>query len=262
MKQLINTLLVLAFLMPVSALADTVRCESKNDALKECEMNTRGGVRKVKQLSRADCVEGVNWGVNRHSVWVKNGCRAEFESGGGGSSANVGREWDRGCGDAKVGSYDRSRHSDAYEEGWQACKNQNKPSGNAGREWDRGCGDARVGSYDRSRHSQAYEDGWQACKNQNKPSGSVDKEWARGCEDAKNDYYQKSDKHGQAYEDGWRACKKSSGQQNKPSGSVNKEWARGCEDAKNDYYQKSDKHGQDYEDGWRACKKQYKIEHP
>ena len=29
MKPLINSLLVLAFLMPVSALADTVRCESK-----------------------------------------------------------------------------------------------------------------------------------------------------------------------------------------------------------------------------------------
>lgn len=43
----------------------------------------------------------------------------------GNSSAqggNVGREWDRGCSDAKVGSYDRSRHSEAYEEGWQACK--------------------------------------------------------------------------------------------------------------------------------------------
>ena len=38
-------------------------------------------------------------------------------------SANSGpAEWDRGCEDAKVGSYDRSGHSDAYEEGWQACK--------------------------------------------------------------------------------------------------------------------------------------------
>ena len=30
-------------------------------------------------------------------------------------------EWDRGCEDAKIGSYDRSRHSDDYEEGWQDC---------------------------------------------------------------------------------------------------------------------------------------------
>ncbi|MBL8438591.1 MAG: hypothetical protein JNM61_10370 [Zoogloeaceae bacterium] len=35
---------------------------------------------------------------------------------------NVGREYDRGCEDAKMGSYDRSRHSSAYEDGWQACK--------------------------------------------------------------------------------------------------------------------------------------------
>ena len=30
-------------------------------------------------------------------------------------------EWDRGCSDAKGGSYDRSSHSQAYEEGWNAC---------------------------------------------------------------------------------------------------------------------------------------------
>jgi hypothetical protein len=29
--------------------------------------------------------------------------------------------WDRGCADAKVGSYDRSSHSADYEAGWQAC---------------------------------------------------------------------------------------------------------------------------------------------
>lgn len=173
MKQLINGLLVLAFLAPVSALADTVRCESKG-GLKECEMNTRGEVRMVRQLSRADCIEGRTWGVNRHSVWVKDGCRAEFESGGGGSSANVGRDWDRGCSDAKNGSYDRSGNaSEAYESGWQSCKNQHSSSGQ-----------------------------------QNKPAANNDKEWARGCEDAKNDYYQKSDKHGQAYDAGWQACKK------------------------------------------------------
>jgi hypothetical protein len=142
MKHLKSMLLVLALLTPLSALADKVTCESKKDALKECEMDTRGGVRMVKQLSRADCVEGHDWGVNRYSVWVKNGCRAEFETGGGsgygggygGGSGNAGRgDWDRGCSDAKAGSYDRSGNaSRAYEDGWQACKNQNRPSGNQG----------------------------------------------------------------------------------------------------------------------------------
>jgi len=133
MKHLINSLLVLAFLTPVSALADTVRCESKSDALKECAIDTHGGVRMVKQRSRADCIEGESWGVNRYSVWVKNGCRADFESGRGGASANVGRDWDRGCSDAKNGSYDRSGHaSEAYESGWQACKNQSGSSSSHG----------------------------------------------------------------------------------------------------------------------------------
>ena len=36
-------------------------------------------------------------------------------------ASDVGREWDRGCSDAKGGSYDRSKHSDAYESGWQSC---------------------------------------------------------------------------------------------------------------------------------------------
>jgi hypothetical protein len=140
MKHLKSMLLVLALLTPLSALADKVTCESKKDALKECEMDTRGGVRMVKQLSRADCVEGHDWGVNRYSVWVKNGCRAEFETGGGsgygggygGGSGNAGRgDWDRGCSDAKAGSYDRSGNaSRAYEDGWQACKRQGNSYGN------------------------------------------------------------------------------------------------------------------------------------
>ena len=81
------------------------------------------------------------------------------------SSHNGAAEWDRGCEDAKGGSYDRSRHTDAYEEGWQACKGQQKQSSDDfdQREWDRGCADAKGGSYDRSRHTDAYEEGWQDC---------------------------------------------------------------------------------------------------
>jgi hypothetical protein len=61
-----------------------------------------------QQVRRAD--EAVE-GRGRHSG-----------RGQGPSSGNAGREWDRGCSDAKRGAYDRSRHSQAYEEGWQACK--------------------------------------------------------------------------------------------------------------------------------------------
>jgi hypothetical protein len=131
MKHMISSLLLVALLAPVAAMADQVRCESKSNALKECDMDTRGEVRMVKQLSRADCVEGRDWGVNRNSVWVKNGCRADFESGGSGYGGRS--DWDRGCSDAKAGSYDRSGNaSRSYEEGWQACKNQNHSSGSHG----------------------------------------------------------------------------------------------------------------------------------
>ena len=185
MKQLINSLLVLAFLAPVSALAETVRCESKG-GLKECEMDTRGEVRMARQLSRASCIEGRTWGVNRHTVWVKDGCRAEFESGGGGygygggSSASGARDWDRGCSDAKVGSYDRSGHAtEAYESGWQSCKNQNNSSGNGPRDWDNGCRDAKAGTYNRAHHNQAYEEGWQACKRQSNSYGGQESSRSR-----------------------------------------------------------------------------------
>ncbi len=39
---------------------------------------------------------------------------------------DAGREYDRGCADAKVGSYDRSGNAgQAYENGWNACRSQN-----------------------------------------------------------------------------------------------------------------------------------------
>ena len=66
--------------------------------------------------------------------------------------------------DAKGESYDHSQHTDAYEDGWQACKiRRPPPSTNVEREWSRGCSDARAGSYDSSQHTDTYEEGWQAC---------------------------------------------------------------------------------------------------
>jgi len=42
----------------------------------------------------------------------------------GANNQNGAKDWDRGCEDAKVGSYDRTNKSDDYENGWQACKQQ------------------------------------------------------------------------------------------------------------------------------------------
>jgi len=62
----------------------TVRCESNDGRSRQCALDTRGGVRLVKQISRTQCQEGRNWGWNREGVWVAQGCRGEFASGGGG----------------------------------------------------------------------------------------------------------------------------------------------------------------------------------
>ena len=82
MAKYFSGVFVLALLAPSSVLADKVTCESENERQKECEMDTRGEVRIVKQVSKTKCVEGKNWGLFKHSVWVSDGCRAEFESSG------------------------------------------------------------------------------------------------------------------------------------------------------------------------------------
>ncbi|HXH03616.1 MAG TPA: DUF3011 domain-containing protein [Candidatus Competibacteraceae bacterium] len=72
----------------------TVTCESHGDKETYCRADTRGGVRLVEQLSRADCTEGQTWGYDRSGIWVDRGCRARFVVGqgygndyyGGGSS--------------------------------------------------------------------------------------------------------------------------------------------------------------------------------
>jgi hypothetical protein len=58
-----------------------VRCESYNDRTSYCNVDTRGGVRLVRQLSDAGCIRGRDWGANERGIWVTDGCRAEFELG-------------------------------------------------------------------------------------------------------------------------------------------------------------------------------------
>jgi len=60
------------------------RCESVDHRDRYCPADTRGGVRLVRQDSRADCVLGRTWGYDRGGVWVTRGCRARFELGGRG----------------------------------------------------------------------------------------------------------------------------------------------------------------------------------
>lgn len=59
----------------------SVRCESADGRERRCTLDTRGGVRLVRQLSRTACIEGRNWGYDRGGVWVEGGCRADFQAG-------------------------------------------------------------------------------------------------------------------------------------------------------------------------------------
>jgi DUF3011 family protein len=56
-----------------------VRCESKDGRRNECSVNLRGyRIADVREISRADCDIGRNFGYDDRGVWVDDGCRAEF----------------------------------------------------------------------------------------------------------------------------------------------------------------------------------------
>jgi hypothetical protein len=67
-----------------------VKCESVNYRNADCRVDG-GPVALVRQLSSppGDCIEGRTWGfdASRSSIWVSNGCRAEFRVGLGQSAA-------------------------------------------------------------------------------------------------------------------------------------------------------------------------------
>jgi hypothetical protein len=69
----------------------SVRCESKDGRPQHCPIETRGGVRLLRQLSRTPCVEERNWGHDRRGIWVDAGCRADFETGNGAGLTGGGR---------------------------------------------------------------------------------------------------------------------------------------------------------------------------
>lgn len=55
-----------------------VRCESHEGQRQECRVAGVKRVDLVQQLSRAECLEGQNWGWDADMIWVDAGCRAEF----------------------------------------------------------------------------------------------------------------------------------------------------------------------------------------
>jgi hypothetical protein len=59
---------------------DEVTCESYKGRVAYCDIDTRGDVVLVEQISRSQCVEGQSWGVDRRGLWVNQGCRGNFAS--------------------------------------------------------------------------------------------------------------------------------------------------------------------------------------
>lgn len=56
-----------------------VKCESRDGRKNNCNVDLRGyRIADVKELSRADCDIGRNFGYDDRGVWVDDGCRGEF----------------------------------------------------------------------------------------------------------------------------------------------------------------------------------------
>lgn len=61
-----------------SGAATTVVCGSKAGERETCTANTKGGVTLVRSLGTAACELGRTWGYDSSSIWVTDGCSAEF----------------------------------------------------------------------------------------------------------------------------------------------------------------------------------------
>ena len=58
-----------------------VVCQSNQDRYRECATGFRGRVELVNRLNNSQaCIEGRSWGQREGVVWVRNGCRAQFQS--------------------------------------------------------------------------------------------------------------------------------------------------------------------------------------
>ena len=81
LSSLVAATALAAGLNAAPARADIIVCESQGGQTNYCSADTRGGVRLVTQYSRSGCYQGDSWGYDRRSIWVSNGCRAQFQTG-------------------------------------------------------------------------------------------------------------------------------------------------------------------------------------
>ncbi len=67
---------------------ETVTCQSNGGREQFCAARNDGRVRLVRTLSSAPCIEGETWRGDRTGIWVRSGCRGEFEIAKAGSGGN------------------------------------------------------------------------------------------------------------------------------------------------------------------------------
>ena len=56
-----------------------VTCNSDDGRRHYCDIDTRRGVRLVRQRSGSPCDQDRTWGYDNRGIWVDRGCRADFE---------------------------------------------------------------------------------------------------------------------------------------------------------------------------------------
>ena len=96
-----------------------VRCESQDGRTRECAVPRGARMEIARQLSDTRCVEGRNWGVRGSSLWVSDGCRAEFVVAGGYGQGSYGQGGGYGSGrDVTCESNDRRENSCSWNARW------------------------------------------------------------------------------------------------------------------------------------------------
>lgn len=55
------------------------RCDSETGRRKRCRIQTGKGVRLAQRISTSPCTFGRTWGYDADEIWVRRGCRAEFQ---------------------------------------------------------------------------------------------------------------------------------------------------------------------------------------
>ncbi|MGZ4814744.1 MAG: DUF3011 domain-containing protein [Terriglobales bacterium] len=109
MRTSLRFMLPLAAFLLAGSLAfgqNVINCSSNDMGYHTCQIGPNNGVRMIRQLSGNPCVQGETFGLNRDSIWVNNGCRADFEVFQNGNNNGYNRQG------ASNGDYDRDGDRD------------------------------------------------------------------------------------------------------------------------------------------------------